>query len=520
METLARWGWRRFGVRYFWAYTALEVVSAFVIAIATLGLLTLYEHVSAEQFVRIALVACVCVLVSLAVGAHKVLPGAKPLLRWAEGGRSPRDAPEAWRAAIALPVDFVTRAAWLPVVFVALPMSLYVTYELELPAHSELFLFAGVLVAGGYAAVLHFFGAELALRPVVHEIALQLSPEFAERGTGVPLRWKLLGTLPLINVITGVIVSGLSTRDRASLSDLGLDVIVAVVVAFTVSFELTPLLARSVLSPVRELVDATQRVKGGDFSARVPVTSGDEIGQLARSFNEMLTGLQERERLRTAFGSYVSPDVAERVMAEGELLEGEDVEVTILFVDIRDFTPFAERSSARETVTYLNDFFGLVVPILERHRGHANKFIGDGVLGVFGAPERVRDHASHGLGAAMELAAAVEERYQGSLRVGIGLNSGPVSVGSVGGGGRLEFTVIGDAVNVAARVEHLTRETGDTILLTEATRALLDDDVELEPRGEIPLKGVSEPVPVYAPVRVDSLPIDGHRDREAAGPRR
>jgi class 3 adenylate cyclase len=520
MERLTKWGWRRFGVRYFWAYSVLEIVSAFVIAIATLGLLTLYEPVSAGQFLRIALLACGCVLVSLAVGAHKVLPGAKPLLRWVRGGRQPRDAPDAWRAAIALPVDFVTRAAWLPAVFVALPMSVYVTYQLGLPAYSELFLFGGILVAVGYAAVLHFFGAELALRPVVHEIALQLPPEFSERGTGVPLRWKLLGALPLINVITGVIVSGLSTRDRASLADLGLDVIVAVIVAFTVSFELTLLLTRSVLTPVRELVDATQRVKGGDFSARVPVTSGDEIGQLARSFNEMLTGLEERERLRTAFGSYVSPDVAERIMLEGELLEGEDVEVTILFVDIRDFTPFAERSSARETVTYLNDFFGLTVPILERHRGHANKFIGDGVLGVFGAPELLRDHATHALAAALELADAVDNRYRGSLRVGIGLNSGPVSVGSVGGGGRLEFTVIGDAVNVAARVEHLTRSTGDTILLTEATRALLGEDVELEPRGEIPLKGVSEPVSTYAPVRVGSLPIDGDRDREAAGPRR
>jgi class 3 adenylate cyclase len=500
MERLAGWGWRRFSVRYFWAYAALEVASAFIIAIATLGLLTLYEPVSGAQFVRIALLACGCVLVSLAVGAHKVLPKAKPLLRWVKRGKSSAGAAEAWRAAIALPVEFVTRAAWLPVVFVALPMSVFVTAELGLPAYSELFLFAGILVAVGYAAVLHFFGAELALRPVVHDIALQLPPEFAEHGTGVPLRWKLLGALPLINVITGVIVSGLSTRDRASLSDLGIDVIVAVVVAFTVSFELTLLLTRSVLSPVRELVDATQRVKGGDFSARVPVTSGDEIGQLARSFNEMLTGLEERERLRAAFGSYVSPDVAERVMAEGELLEGEDVEVTILFVDIRDFTAFAERSTAQETVTYLNDFFGLVVPILERRRGHASKFIGDGVMGVFGAPERLPDHASRALSAALDLARAVDDRYHGSLRVGIGLNSGPVSVGSVGGGGRLEFTVIGDAVNVASRVEHLTRSTGDTILLTEATRCLLEGDVELEPRGEVPLKGKSDPVPVYAPV--------------------
>jgi adenylate cyclase len=510
MEMLARWGWRRFGARYFKAYLAFEVLSALIISVGALGLLTLYTEVSPAEFARITLFSWACVAVSLALGTRKAANKAGPLLAWARGPRGPQYAPEAWRAAVSLPVEFVTRAAWLPVLLVALPVSVFATVELGLPATSELILFVGALVAVVYSAILHFFGSELALRPVVHDIALQLPPEFAERGRGVPLRWKLLGTLPLINVITGVMVSGLSTRERASLSDLGLDVVVAVLVAFTLSFELTLLLTRSVLSPVRELLEATERVKGGDLSARVPVSSGDEVGQLARSFNEMLTGLEERERLRAAFGSYVSPDIAERVMVEGELLEGEDVEVTVLFVDICDFTEFAERSTARETVTYLNDFFGLVVPILERHRGHANKFIGDGVLGVFGAPERVPDHATRALAAAQEIAAAVEDRYGERLRVGIGLNSGPVSVGSVGGGGRLEFAVIGDPVNVAARVEQLTRETGDTILLTEATRALLDARVRVEARGEVPLKGKRDPVPVYAPASV------GLSDRQRA----
>jgi class 3 adenylate cyclase len=499
MERLAKWGWRRFGVRYFKLYAGFEVVSAFLIVTGTLGLLTLYEKVSAGQYWRAVLFSCACVTVSLAIGTWKFARRAQPLRAWAQGRGA---APDAWRTAISLPVEFVTRLAWLPVALVALPVSVFLTVELALPAYSVAILFGGALVAVAYAAVLHFFGSELALRPVVHDIALQLPPEFAERGSGVPLRWKLLGALPLINVITGVVVSGLSQHERGSLNDLGLDVVVALLVAFTLSFELTLLLSRSVLSPVRELVDATARVKKGDMSARAAVSSGDEIGQLARSFNEMLTGLEERERLRAAFGSYVSPDVAERVMAEGELLEGEDVEVTVMFVDIRDFTAFAERSTARETVAYLNDFFGLVVPIVERHRGHPNKFIGDGLIGVFGAPERLPDHASAALEAAREIGAAVDKRYGDRLRIGIGLNSGPVSVGTVGGGGRLEFTVIGDAVNVASRVEHLTRETGDTLLLTEATRCLLDgdrlDDADLDPRGEVPLKGKSEPVPVYA----------------------
>jgi adenylate cyclase len=499
MERLANWGWGRFGVRYFKLYAAFEVVSAFLIVVGTLGLLTLYEKVSAPEYWRSVLFSCACVAVSLSVGTWKFKRRARPLLEWAEGRGG---APEAWRTAISLPVEFVTRGAWLPVALVAAPVSVFITVELDLPAYSVGILFGGALVAVAYAAVLHFFGSELALRPVVHDIALQLPPEFAERGAGVPLRWKLLGALPLINVITGVVVSGLSQHERGSLKDLGLDVVVAVVVAFTLSFELTLLLSRSVLSPVRELVDATARVKRGDMSARVAVSSGDEIGQLARSFNEMLTGLEERERLRAAFGSYVSPDVAERVLAEGELLEGEDVEVTVLFVDIRNFTAFAERSTARETVAYLNDFFGLIVPIVERHRGHPNKFIGDGLMGVFGAPERLSNHAAAALAAARDIAAAVEKRYGERLQVGIGLNSGPVSVGSVGGGGRLEFTVIGDAVNVASRVENLTRETGDTILLTEATRCLLEDPDDLDPRGDVALKGKSDPIPVYAAVGV------------------
>jgi class 3 adenylate cyclase len=265
-----------------------------------------------------------------------------------------------------------------------------------------------------------------------------------------------------------------------------------------------------VLGPVDDLIETTERVKQGDLAARAPITSADELGTLADSFNEMLDGLAEREKLRAAFGSYVDPEIAERVLAEGELLEGQEVEVTAMFVDVRDFTPFAERSSARETVTFLNDFFALVVPIVLKHGGHANKFIGDAVLACFGAPAPLRDHADAGLAAGCEIARAVEEHFGGDIGIGVGLNSGPVVVGSVGGGGRLDFTVIGDPVNVAARVESATRKTGDAVLLTEATRCLLrrPEEFKLEPRGDLELKGKSEPFPLYAA---------GPRDRRPAG---
>jgi adenylate cyclase len=300
-------------------------------------------------------------------------------------------------------------------------------------------------------------------------------------------------------VITGVVVSGLSSGQRSSLAGLGLSVVVAVVVAFTLSLELTVLVARSVLGPVRHLLDATERVKAGDFSVQVPVTSGDELGALAGSFNQMMRGLAEREALHEAFASYVDPQVARRVLDEGARIGGEEAEVTIAFVDIRDFTTFAERTSARESVAYVNDFLELVVPIVTRHGGNANKFVGDGLLAVFGAPVRLPDHADRAVAAASEMAVAVRERFGERLRIGVGLSSGPVLAGTVGGGGKLDFTVIGDPVNVASRVEEVTRATGDTVLLTEATRALLSDETNaMEARGAIPLKGRNDPVRIYA----------------------
>jgi adenylate cyclase len=314
--------------------------------------------------------------------------------------------------------------------------------------------------------------------------------------------------------VTGVVVSGLSTDGTASLEDLGLDVAVALLVSFTLSFELTLLVAKSVLGPVDDLLEATERVKRGSLDARVPLTSGDEVGELAGSFNEMMQGLAEREALREAFGSYVDPEVAERVLEEGELIEAQERDVTIMFVDIRDFTSLAERSSPSRTVAFLSDFFELVVPIVKRRGGHANKFLGDGVLAVFGAPERLPDHAPRAVEAATEIVEAIEERFGEDLRIGVGINSGTVVLGSVGGGGRLEFAVVGDPVNVAARVEAATRETGDAVLMTEATRRLLPDPGAMtEPRGDVPLKGKSEPVPVYSlsvPLDERTIPQKGH----------
>ena len=489
--------YRRLGKNYFLLYVAFEFVSAFIVCLATIGLFSLYTPLTGSEFWSIAVFAEVCVALSTAFMLWNAARRVRPVIAWIEGQGGPL---EAWRAAVEVPRDLTLRVGWQPFLLIGIPVSIFATIESDIPAYSALIIFAGTAVAVAYAAVLHFFSYEQFLRPVVEDIADALPPDFSGAPMGVPLRWKLLGALPLINVITGVVVSGLSTDGSARLEDLGLDVMVAVIVAFTISLELTLLVTRSVIQPVDSLLKATEAVKRGDLDARVPITSGDEMGRLAGSFNEMMQGLSEREALREAFGAYVDPEVARRVLEQGgELIEGQEREVTVMILDVFDFTGFAQRSSARETVTFLNELFGIAVPCVSEHGGHANKFLGDGLLAVFGAPERLTDHADRAVAAAGDIARNLGERFGDDCQFGIGINSGPVVVGSVGGGGRLEFAVIGDPVNIAARVEHLTRETGDVVLLTEATRCLLEDGSQrLEPRGSFALKGVAEPVPIYA----------------------
>jgi adenylate cyclase len=186
-------------------------------------------------------------------------------------------------------------------------------------------------------------------------------------------------------------------------------------------------------------------------------------------------------------------------------VEPEWAMVTVLFVDIRGFTTFADRTTAREAVDYLNEFFAVAVPAVTRHEGSANKLLGDGLLAVFDVP----DHAGRALAAAREMIAVVDARFGDRCRIGIGINSGLVLMGTIGTAELSELGVIGDPVNVAARVQDATRDLGELLLLTEATRCLLEsDDARMEPLGTLALRGRAEPVQVYAPARA---PIEAPR---------
>ncbi|MCI0635410.1 MAG: adenylate/guanylate cyclase domain-containing protein, partial [Actinobacteria bacterium] len=337
---------------------------------------------------------------------------------------------------------------------------------------------AGSLVAVGYAAILHYLAIESGMRPVLIDINREVSPRLHARPWTLPLRFKLLATLPLINIITGLVVAAF-TSDGGGNADLGLDVLVAVAVATTISLELTILLSKSILRPIADLQRATDAVREGRYDVAVPVTTADELGELAASFNQMVAGLRERERIREALGTYLDEEIAEYILSEGFSERGVEVEVSMLFCDVENFTAFAKDAIATEVVTRLNELFETVVPVIARHGGHVDKFEGDGLLAVFGVPEPHPDHADRAVGAAVEIAARVNGDDGLDLRIHVGVNTGRVVAGNIGGGGRLNFSVIGDPVNVAARTQSATRRTGDDVLITAQTAGTLASDFEL-----------------------------------------
>ena len=493
------WLYRKTGHRYPAIFLTLELQSAFLIAAGSVALLSFYYDAGKEALLDVLLLTFALTAVVLVIVLYRGYRRMRPLTRWIAGERGPDETAEAWRVAVSTPYELVRRDMWFPIFLVTLPVAVgaIFIYDLGWLAFFPL-LFAG-LIALGYSAILHYLALELAMRPILFDINAALEAPLRIDRPAVPLRVKLLGSLPLINVITGVTVAAL-TADGGGASALGLNVLIALAVAFTISFELTVLLTRSILRPVGDLEAATERIRQGRFDEHVPVTTSDEFGELSSAFNQMVDGLAERERLREAFGTYLDEEVASHILSSDYDPKGSEVEVSLVFCDVQNFTGAAAEASAPEIVARLNELFEVIVPIISRHRGHVDQFLGDGVLAVFGAPERLSDHADRAVQCSVELARTVNARRPGGFQIGVGVNTGKVVAGSIGGAGRLSFSVIGDAVNVAAHVEGCTRETGDPVLITGETRVQLDETVEVRERGDFEIKGTGRRVDLFAPV--------------------
>jgi class 3 adenylate cyclase len=259
-----------------------------------------------------------------------------------------------------------------------------------------------------------------------------------------------------------------------------------------------------------------ERVRAGDYDARVPVVTSDELGELSHDFNLMALGLAERERMREAFGTYLDRDIVPLILSGRFPREGLEVTVSIMFVDVRGFTAFAEHATRPRSVAALNGLFEVMVPIVGEHGGHIDKFMGDGLLACSARP-RATWTTPTARWAAGWTSPARSTGPTRSSRSGVGVNTGHVVAGSIGGAGRLNFSVIGDAVNVSARVEAATRDTGDDMLITAGTRDALTRPAAARVARNVPLKGKSAPVEILACVTAEEdvlarLPPGGRHD--------
>jgi adenylate cyclase len=497
MERIWQWAWDRYGARYTWA----SCVIAYLVTLPTYLVFVSLPIVAFEKsghYIEAAAVTIGAVLVLVCIF---ILPGrrwVRPAEQWAAGHDVDR--------ATALEGTYVhartatVRAVWgTPVWAAALAVVVGVLAGARLTRLVQYGIVAAVLGAALILVAYHSI-TEAAWRPA--RIALagdtgigdslpRSHPTFAARSNVAVVAAAFAYS------VGGALLAAVSNRvsDAPILSVvIGAALAVAFAVPVTVGFGFS----RS-LQPIRDLAKGAERVAAADYSQRLPVVQDDDLGALSASFNRMQAGLAERQRLHAAFGTYVDPALAARLLEQGDdVFTGERREVTVMFIDIRDFTPFAEANTAEDTVSRLNALFEIVVPAVVDAGGHVNKFLGDGALAVFGAPNDLADHADAAASAAVLIQRLVAERLGGDLRIGIGINTGVVIAGTIGGGGKLEFTLIGDTVNVAARVERLTKTTGDAILLTQqCVEALTSRPPGLVNRGLHVLKGKLASVQVF-----------------------
>lgn len=267
------------------------------------------------------------------------------------------------------------------------------------------------------------------------------------------------------------------------------------------------MISQLVAKPIDQLRVAAQAVGEGRFDVQLPVMRADEFGLLIGEFNHMTRELKDKERLRQTFGLHVGRQAAEQILARDPVLGGVEQEITVMFVDIRSFTARAGTSEPREILGVLNDFLSMAVrAVEEQHFGMINKYLGDGFMALFGAGAVYgTDHAQNALDAGREILRALEMLNQNfaaqkraPLAIGIGIHSGAAIVGSIGSPQRLEFTAIGSTVNLAARIESLTKQLGAPLLLTAATHERLQDAGNLVEQPPQQVRGVDEPVKVFA----------------------
>ena len=321
--------------------------------------------------------------------------------------------------------------------------------------------------------------------------------------------FRMATVVPMtILIVTLVTLQWELTALNLPVEEYGRRVIIFTVVLFGIFFVstgvLNRLVSRSIVGPLENMLEALSKVRDGDYQTRIRVIGNDEIGILGDAGNQMISGLADRQKLRETFGKYVTPEIRDEILSGRIPLEGERREATMMFVDLRDFTPFVENNAPEEVMSGLRAYFTAMHRAIRNQRGLVLQFVGDEIEAVFGVPLHFEEHANAAVRAAIEMRSSLkvlnDERSASGkppFAHGIGIHSGRVLAGNSGSEEQSAYSLIGNTVIVASRIEGLTREIGCDILVSQETVERLSVSFPLVRESPRIVKGYSRPIVVY-----------------------
>jgi adenylate cyclase len=249
---------------------------------------------------------------------------------------------------------------------------------------------------------------------------------------------------------------------------------------------------------------AMKEVSKGNLDVRIKVVSNDEIGAVGEGFGRMIKGLKESEAIKESFGKYISQEIRDEILSGRVSLDGEMTRATMLFSDLRDFTPFVESTHPKQVVSIMNQYFSEMAEAIKRNNGLILQYVGDEIEAVFGAPVPRDDHPDMAASAALEMKRRLvhlNERLKAQgvapFRHGIGIHTGAVLAGIIGSKERSSYALVGDTVNLASRIQELTKEFACDIIMSQTTHDLVAGAYQMEPLRAVRVKGKSQEILTY-----------------------
>jgi len=483
------------GVLYGPAMVVANMAGAAIVLIFLLFILPTPEGISvSDDFIEKNLVRFgIYAGVAIAVGWVWTVLRIAPVLRWLITDRDPTE--DERRLALRVPL-LQTRLVlflWLASLPLFVPEARAESDELGRAV-------AGAIVVGGLVtSALTFLIGEQFLRGLARQ-ALDGASRGRPLGPGVSFRivlaWTLGGAVPLTSIGMALLTNDDVERLRNPILFLAGTGLITGLVAILLAL-------RTVSDPIRDVARTLARVADGDLSVEVPVYDGSEIGLLQSGVNDMVRGLRERERLADLFGRHVGVEVARRAVEHGVSLGGSHHRVAVLFIDVVASTSLAERLPPEEVLTVMNRLFNEVVDVVDGHGGWVNKFVGDEAMCVWGAPAPDPDAATSALACARQL----DDRLRAvipELAIGIGVSFGDAVAGNLGSERRLEFTVLGDPVNEAARLTDEAKRRPERVLASASAVAhATDEEARLWTTGpQLHLRGRDVATVTHVPASV------------------